>query len=278
MMNSSTTAAVPLLDPRRHVFLSPHYDDIALSTGATVGLLASAGLSPETVVVFGDEPDPSLPLTSFAEQLHSDWALTANEVITRRRAEESAAAAVLGASTAVLPFRDAIYRDRHYLSNDDLFGIPATAESNLPEQIARSLALDPMQQPETRLYGPLGVGRHVDHQLVFQAALQLAGAGWDVWFYEDIPYALRPDALETRLREIDAEVSLEPVAHVPVEESWTRKLDAIQAYPSQLQTVFTQYVGVGTSREEISDALLAYARGAGGEGVPAERFWRVAAR
>ena len=56
---------------------------------------------------------------------------------------------------------------------------------------------------------------------------------------------------------------------------WERKLDAILAYPSQLSTVFEQYVGVGTSREEIDAAMGAYARAAG-DGLPGERFWVAA--
>src|SRR5918992_2535294 len=101
----------PLLTrPARHLFLSPHYDDIPLSAGATVGLLADQGLAPETLVVFGSEPDRDRPLTAFAQAMHEQWGLSANEVIASRQAEEAAAAAVLGAQARVLPFRDAIYR------------------------------------------------------------------------------------------------------------------------------------------------------------------------
>jgi LmbE family N-acetylglucosaminyl deacetylase len=273
-MTVPATLPAPVLGPRRHLFLSPHYDDIPLSTGATVGLLARAGRTPESVVVCGDEPDAALPLTSFAEGMHRRWGLSAGEVIAGRRAEEAAAAAILGAQSVVLPFRDAIYRDQHYLSDDDLFGTPAAAESELPAQIVAALDLGADPSPHTRIYAPLAAGRHVDHQLVFRAALSLAGAGWDVWFYEDIPYVLKSGALAARLNEIEVSTPLAPAALVPVEATWGEKLDAILAYPSQLETVFTQYVGVGTSRNEISDALLAYARGAG-DGKPVERFWQL---
>ncbi|HEX2281021.1 MAG TPA: PIG-L family deacetylase, partial [Thermomicrobiales bacterium] len=126
-----STASDPLrllTRPQRHLFLSPHYDDIPLSAGATVRLLADHDLASETLVVFGSEPDPGRPLSAFAEAMHEGWGLTANEVIASRQAEEAAAAAILGAQTRVLPFRDAIYRGAHYLSDDDLFGTPATDE------------------------------------------------------------------------------------------------------------------------------------------------------
>ena len=271
---SSASDRPPLLTrPARHLFLSPHYDDVPLSAGATVRLLADHGLAPETLVVFGSEPDRDRPLSAFAEAMHEKWGLSADEVIASRQAEEAAAAAELGAQTRVLPFRDAIYRGDAYLSDEDLFGSPATEEASLPTMFAASLDLADSPDATTRIYAPLGIGKHVDHQIVHLAGQELAGRGWDVWFYEDIPYALRPMALDTRLAEIGG-TRLEPVARIPAESTWERKIDAILRYPSQLETVFLQYVGVGTTREEINEALSAYAARAG-DGAMAERFWRL---
>ncbi|MGH2617372.1 MAG: PIG-L deacetylase family protein [Thermomicrobiales bacterium] len=273
-MATRTDVPAALTRPSRHLFLSPHYDDIALSAGATVRRLANHGLEPETIVVFGSEPDRSLPLTAFARSLHDAWGLTAEEVIASRQAEEHAAASVLGAHTRVLPFRDAIYRGERYLSDDDLFGVPAATEVSLPAEIIASLELGGSADADTRIYAPLGVGRHVDHQTVFRAATDLAARGWDVWFYEDIPYALKPGALEARLPEATSNLPLVPVARIPALAAWDEKVDAILNYPSQLETVFTNYVGVGTSREEINEALAGYARRVG-DGTLAERFWHV---
>jgi LmbE family N-acetylglucosaminyl deacetylase len=270
---SSASDPLPLLTrQQRHLFLSPHYDDVPLSAGATVRLLADRSLTPETLVVFGSEPDRARPLSEFARAMHERWGLTANEVIASRQAEEAAAAAVLGARTRVLPFRDAIYRGNFYLSDDDLFGSPATEEATLPAAIAASLDLVDSPDATTRIYAPLGVGKHVDHQIVHLAAQELATRGWDVWFYEDIPYALKPMALDARLAEVRATAPLEPVARIQAQSTWEQKIDAILRYPSQLETVFLQYVGVGTTREEIDEALAAYAARAG-DGAKAERFW-----
>ena len=273
-MSSPSDVPPQFMRPERHLFLSPHYDDVPLSAGATVRLLADCGLRPETLVVFGSEPDRVHPLSAFAEAMHEQWGLTANEVIASRQAEEAAAAAVLGAQTRVLPFRDAIYRGDYYLSNDDLFGSPATEEASLPAAIVASLDLAASPDVTTRIYAPLGVGKHVDHQIVHLAAQELARSGWDVWFYEDIPYALKPGALDARLAEIRANAQLEPVARIAAQSTWDQKIDAILRYPSQLETVFLQYVGVGTTRQEISAALSAYATRAG-DGVMVERFWRL---
>jgi LmbE family N-acetylglucosaminyl deacetylase len=272
----SSTSEVPslLTRPARHLFLSPHYDDIPLSAGATVRLLSDHGLAPVTLVVFGSEPDRARPLSKFAKAMHERWGLTANEVIASRQAEDAAAAALLGAQTRVLPFRDAIYRGDAYLSNEDLFGSPATVEASLPTAIAASLDLADSPDASIRIYAPLGVGKHVDHQIVHLAGQELAGRGWEVWFYEDIPYALKPMALDARLAEIGATTRLEPVARVPADSTWNQKIDAILRYPSQLETVFLEYVGVGTTREEINEALSVYA-GRAGDGTIVERFWHL---
>jgi LmbE family N-acetylglucosaminyl deacetylase len=273
-MSTTSDPLLLLTRPEWHLFLSPHYDDIPLSAGATVRLLANRDLAPETLVVFGSEPDRDRPLSAFAQAMHERWGLTANEVIAGRQAEETAAAAVLGARTRVLPFRDAIYRGDYYLSDDDLFGSPASDEASLPAAVAASLDLASPPDLATRIYAPLGVGKHVDHQIVHLAAKELAGKGWDVWFYEDIPYALKPGALNARLGEVQATTRLMPVAHVPAQSVWDPKIDAILCYPSQLETVFLQYVGVGTTRAEISEALSTYAAQVG-DGAMVERFWNM---
>ena len=262
-----------LASASQHLFLSPHYDDIALSAGATAAMLSDLTLASETAIVFGSEPDANEPLSPFASALHAGWGLAAEAVIASRLAEEHAAAAILGTSTRVLPFHDAIYRGHRYLSDDDLFSKPAQDEDHLPGEIADALGLGEDPDSMTRIYAPLAIGRHVDHQLVFRAAASLAARGWDVWFYEDTPYCLKPEALSTRLAEIGADV-LEPAALVSAAPGWKRKIDAIFCYPSQLETIFRQYVGVGTSRGDISEALGAYARAAGA-GVLAERFWQM---
>jgi LmbE family N-acetylglucosaminyl deacetylase len=273
-MSPSTGVLQALVAPTRHLFLSPHYDDIPLSTGGTVRLLATSGRTPETLIVFGSEPDHARPLSPFAQAMHEDWGFTTREVIASRRAEEAAAEALLGAMECVLPFRDAIYRENHYLSDDDLFGDPAAAEQDLPATIAASLDLPARPNSDTRIYAPLAVGRHVDHQLVHRTGTLLAAAGWDVWFYEDIPYSLKPGAFEARMAEIGAAASVEPVARIPIHSAWDTKLDAILSYPSQLETVFLNYVGVGANRADINAALQAYARSAG-EGELVERFWKI---
>lgn len=269
--SGSNLALDELTAPERHIFLSPHYDDIALSVGGTASLLADAGRAPEVALIFGDHPDPAVPLTSFAELMHRGWGLDTAQVIAGRRAEEAAAAAILGTTEIFLPFRDAIYRGARYTSDDLLFDTPAIDEASLPGEIVEALNLAGDQRATTRLYAPLAIGRHVDHQQVFLAGVSLERAGWDVWLYEDLPYALRRGAREERFA--TAGVKLSQRAIVVVTPAWEKKIAAILAYPSQLATVFS-YVNSGSSPEEIETIMRAYAREAGA-GVEGERYWQL---
>lgn len=269
--------------PARHRFLSPHYDDIALSCGGTVALLAQSGVRPEIEVVFGAEPDSAQPLSPFASELHRQWGLDAEQVIRERRQEEAAAASLLGATSISLSRGDAIYRGTSYQNDEQLRGPIAGTEAALPTRIAAELGDDPEGRGATRFYAPLGVGQHVDHQICFAAALELAAAGWDVWFYEDIPYALTANALGERLERV-AETwherapaairfrRLEPATQVDITPVWETKLAAILAYPSQVPTIF-RHVAPDASKAQIDAALRAYATRR--DGVVSEYLWRL---
>jgi LmbE family N-acetylglucosaminyl deacetylase len=259
----------------RHRFLSPHYDDIALSAGGLATQLARRGLPVSVEVIFGEEPEAGAPMTAFADELHTAWGLSADEVISGRRAEEAAAAKVMGTTSHNLPFRDCIYRGEQYLSNQDLFGSPKEAEAGLPEDLIASLGLPDQPDPNLWLYAPLAVGRHVDHQHAFNAGVALARRGWNVLFYEDLPYALLPGGRDRRLANLPDGVTLEPAVIVPVDEAWKSKIDAIFAYPSQLETIFVHYVGVGSTRDKIDAAMREYA-GQYHPGALSERYWRLA--
>jgi LmbE family N-acetylglucosaminyl deacetylase len=258
--------------PERHLFISPHYDDIALSIGGTAKLISNTGRKPEIALVFGDYPDPAQPLSKFAADLHEEWGFDAASVVASRRAEEAVASEVLGTTDRFLPFRDAIYRGHNYTNNDLLFGLPAIAEADLPVQIVESLQLDPADKAITRIYSPLAVGLHVDHQQAFLAGKLLADHGWDVWFYEDLPYSIWPGARDARLAALGL-TGKAPAAVVDVSSAWIDKIHAILAYPSQMVTVFG-YVGRGATSVEVDATMREYALAAG-SGILAERFWSL---
>ncbi|HEY0069599.1 MAG TPA: hypothetical protein VGE04_06480, partial [Chloroflexia bacterium] len=116
---------------------------------------------------------------------------------------------------------------------------------------------------------PLGVGHHVDHQLVFRAARRL-GPRFGVLYYEDYPYAARQGGLDRRLQELN--MPAQPRL-TPISELIGLKIAAIARYKSQLDVLFG-------SSEAMPGAVRDYARwvaaSSGASGVQyAERVWHL---
>ncbi|MER3484752.1 MAG: hypothetical protein C4345_00995, partial [Chloroflexota bacterium] len=150
---------------------------------------------------------------------------------------------------------------------------PAADEHDLPERIVAAIGerVNISSSGKVRWYAPLGIGGHVDHRLAFRSGAYLAATGADVWLYEDLPYALRPGAIERRLSEAADELS--PIGVIPVSAMWERKLDAIMSYRSQLASVFQGITG-DPDRRKIGQAMMRYAREVG-QGKPGECYWRL---
>jgi len=82
------------------IFLSPHFDDIALSCGAIAARLSRMGSRSISIVVFAAPAPEGVDLSPFALGMHAQWERDAgaslqaiNEI---RRGEEQAAARLLG--------------------------------------------------------------------------------------------------------------------------------------------------------------------------------------
>jgi hypothetical protein len=87
------------------------------------------------------------------------------------------------------------------------------------------------------IYAPLGVGRHVDHQIVHAAARSLLALGFQVVFYEDYPYAETPGAVEAALAAAGAQrwqCRVIPLAA----ENMAAKVLALGYYRSQMPILF----------------------------------------
>ena len=85
------------------------------------------------------------------------------------------------------------------------------------------------------IYTPLGIGGHIDHVLAFDIGVRMHQAGYNVKFYEDLPYALRKDYLSSRintLKNMRSSVELFPL------EMLERKIEALHYYQSQIDSLF----------------------------------------
>jgi LmbE family N-acetylglucosaminyl deacetylase len=249
------------------LFVQPHYDDVPLSCGGIVSLLAERGHEPHMVTVFAGELVDEM-VGEFAAWKHERWKVTdAEQVLAVRRAEDADAARALGAPVRWLGLPDAIYRGDRYKSDPELFGALNGEELELAAHLADEIHQLPEWREGMRVFVPLGVGSHVDHQLVFEAGRHLASQGTEVYAYEDCPYAIHtPAGLDARLAILGAAVG-EPLL-IPIGDALERRIEAIACYKSQVPVIFRFTTDF---RSSVADFALK----TGGPMGPAERFWPV---
>lgn len=255
--------------PVTHLFLAPHFDDVALSCGGEVARLHAAGETVAIATIFAGAPPTAMPLTPYARWHLAVWGVASvAEALATRRSEDEAAAAVLGATLHLLPFVDGVFREDRYHSWEELSDRLVPADATLPTEIANTLIERGLIGigPETVVTGPLAIGGHVDHQVVFAAMRLLAARGVRVRGYEDYPYAGHEAEYTSRMQSPDvAGATPETVDIMPWLET---KVRAIGCYPSQLALLFPD--------TPMPEAVRAYgSHVAGGVGV-AERFWWLA--
>jgi LmbE family N-acetylglucosaminyl deacetylase len=204
----------------------------------------------------------------------------AGELMATRRLEDERYALYAEASLVLLDLPDAVFRG--YEGDDELLGQPRDDDEAPIELLRREIArLEPQ-----KVYLPLGVGDHVDHQLMRRVGMSMLreGRNWimpgpdwagTVTFYEDFPYAAwngfsRLDDLSVDVRaEIPEGVSLWP-EHADISDGIERKVTGISLYESQIGRLFG---GV----KPMADVVRRHGRRVGElgglAGAFAERYW-----
>lgn len=233
-----------------HIYLSPHLDDAVLSCGGAIHRRTSSGERVRVITIFSGEFKGS-GLSPFALEQHEIWG-NPPQPMALRRAEDLAALTLLGAGVRHLDYLDAVYRadprgQWMYTGVGMLFGELHPADpmaQNGAKGLADRLARTDWEavglistEDQAVIYGPLGVGRHVDHQIVHAAARQLGARGYRVAFYEDYPYAEEPGALESALAAAGAESWRLQI--IPLDPADLRaQVSALGYYRSQLAILF----------------------------------------
>jgi LmbE family N-acetylglucosaminyl deacetylase len=264
-----------------HIYLSPHLDDVVLSCGGQAHHHAQAGARVVVVTLCTGNP-PAGPLSEFAEALHARWVgdgrapAAPAEMTAARRAEDLAALAVLGAEAIHLDVPDCIYRLNPatnwpmYASESALFGALHPSELSLIRRVAAKLTTLLHGFGRHRLYVPLGLGQHVDHQLTRRAAEAVGGISA---YYEDYPYVERLGAQWPNPGlTVAHDRPLIPELVRLAESDLAAKIDAVGCYASQLSSFWPDAAA-------LAAALRQFAAHTGGVahsgGTPAERVWRV---
>ena len=187
-----------------HVYVSPHFDDAIFSCGGTIARQVARDERALVVTVCTGRASSDVASSDgarAASHARGDAPLAVFENLQRRRSEDQQAMNLLGVDWRWLGEDDAIVRDRRYRSLPRATGRPFRRDAAVVRRLVDALSELPLADG-ARIYLPLAVGNHVDHQLTFAAGVVLAiDAAFchDVLFYEDIPYALIPHALPQRL-------------------------------------------------------------------------------
>lgn len=255
----------------RHIFLSPHFDDVVYSCGGTLGVQVSSGLRPLVITIFGGIPSPDLELSPFARRVHqemgADYTKGPGNAVEIRRKEDISALDYLEVDYLWLDYLDALYRGSpaYYSDRNQLIGGDVhPSDASIDRQLASDLLALQDRLPDAVWYAPLGVGRHVDHQIVCSAADRLSQRGAKVYYYEEFPYILEKDALEARKQELG--LPLEPTL-VEMSEMLPIRIAAAEMYASQATANFG-------SNEALKRSITDYTHNIRPiETVHLERYW-----
>lgn len=205
-------------------------------------------------------------------------AAAAGDVSARRRVEDERFAYFAEASVVFLDLPDAVFRG--YEGDEHLLGSPRDDDPAPSEILRREIdRLEPQ-----RVYFPLGVGGHVDHQLCHRVGLDLLSSGREwvmpgpdytgmVAFYEDFPYAWwngfggLADLPAGSLAGLPPDVIVGP-EYADIDDQIERKITGITLYESQIERLFE-------SERGMADAVRRYALHVGALGGigKAERYW-----
>ena len=222
------------------IFLSPHLDDVVFSVGGTLGVQVSNGLRPLVITVFAGVPAAGQALSPYALEIQNEMGFRENPTVAMetRRKEDATAMDFLYCDYLWLDFLDAMYRGNpgYYENREQLIGGEVnSADLVIDRQLAQDLLTLQERLPDAVWYAPLGVGKHVDHQIVSSAADRLVQRGANVKFYEDFPYILQEGALQARLQELGG--TMEP-AYVEMSEMLPLREQASEMYTTQVQANF----------------------------------------
>src|SRR5216117_1736922 len=253
----------------RHIFLSPHLDDVVYSCGGTLGVQVTTGLRPLVISVFAGVPSPTIELSPLAAEIQRDTGFRQNAQIamTARREEDARALNYLNVDYLWLDYLDAIYRGMpaYYTDKRQLMGGDVhPGDLWIDRELAQNLVALHDRLPDAVWYAPLGVGRHVDHQVVCSAIDRLIQRGANVKLYEDFPYVLKEDALETRLNELGS--AFEP-AYVEMSEMLPIRQEAMALYTSQIELNFNSKANMRKTVDEYTHNIRPV------HTVRLERFW-----
>lgn len=227
------------------IFLSPHFDDAVLSAGGKIIELIKRKKN-VLIITFFTKGNDKITSQDARKFLQNSGVKCSSELFSKRKKEDAAAAQKIEAKVLHLNFTDALFRNTSvsdhpsvtpiYPTFDDVFS-GVISELDHPLQLEVITDLEQLKAVVSRgcvVYAPLGVGKHVDHIICFEAARQVFGKR--VIFWEDTPYRVDQMKLLSRISMLRKNgISLgTPILSILESSTTDQKKDAVQAYKTQL--------------------------------------------
>lgn len=271
MKTTPLASAYPWDDFERVIILSPHLDDAVLSCGGFLEFLRARAAAGLVITVCSGNP-PAVPTLVGQKEQRQGRQRKGHANPRLRRREDISAMHSVDADFVHLSFPDSIYRRSPltgqfiYRDAKEPWVAPRFEDQPYIEELYLVLRRLCLNLGRILLISPMGIGRHVDHTIVAQAALRLAERGLSLLFYEDFPYVVDPgltglaDTPEQALARLGLRASqrlVQPV-DLPAKES------LIELYRSQVPELFD-------SQLELAELLAARTY----RGQPCEFYWRA---
>ncbi len=222
------------LSNKKIYFISPHLDDAVLSAGSFISKLIASGSKVTVVTIFTKGSKKPYSAEAIAHLKNSGFTDT-EKLFRARIAEDKKALGYLGANYKHFNFVDAAFRkdaDGHfiYTKNEQFSGRMSEKDFGLLNLVKKEI-LKLLKTKNTYVFGPMGIGGHVDHIIVRKAVEDIPNKKI---FWEDFPYNLdlhNKLTLLTRMRRYKKIISLDTAIHFA-------KNEAIRKYKSQLKGLF----------------------------------------
>ena len=265
-MPDSTPAAFESVD---HLFISPHFDDAVFSCGGTIHRLTRAGSRVTVITVMGGKHNGDLPRSPILDDLHSRWA-AGDDPLRARQTEDFNALRQLNANPIHLDLTDCVYRcvagKPLYPTEESLFGAVHPADyapaflDSMPRADIENAAV---------IWLPLGVGNHVDHQIIRDWGLRRLANQGDrerLRWYAEFPYFADESAIIHAFGAFDAMLFQ---CHINLDAAdFAARLQAMSCYESQLSTFWRDHDHMATETSQAARLP--------GTDILAERYWQLA--
>lgn len=256
-----------------HIFFSPHIDDAIFSCG---GLILKLLPKEKVLIVNVFCGTDQLKEKGYAQKyLRFCHCRNSKEYFSIRKTEEKALSLKFSFESLFLPFSEALFRSRKrglsqkylYNTKKKLFDQVNQHDKALVRKIKESISEIMLKTKNKKvvLYFPLGLGKHVDHQIVNQIGKNFSDQNkklknTKIYFYQDFPYELWEDKKKVTL---DHKKLFKRENKIFLcQDELDQKKAMINSYPSQVAALFG-------SKENFEKQFKVYYKN------PYEYYWTI---